>query len=172
MQPKANGEGCRMRRTTLVAVIATAGLFIVGVATPASALTVTRTTTTITSHVRWPCPGADPVEHYTLVFRDTTYERDGVRTKMISHYTWRGVITSRTTGAPIRDNGTWNQVFSFNASGKRVVRTVTTGAMWRLTIPGHGMVVQQTGRMVQEGNHTWPTPQGGFADPTPMCPHV
>ena len=161
-----------MRRTALVAAVAMAGLSIVGMATPALALTVSRSSTEIASSVHWPCPGPDPLEQYTLVFRDTTYERDGVRIMVISHVTWRGVITNRTTGAPLRDDGTWNQVFTFNASGKRVVRTVTTGAMWRLTIPGHGMVVQQTGRLVQMGNHTWSTPQGGFADPTPMCPYV
>ena len=161
-----------MRRSALVAVVATASLLMVATAAPASALTVTRSTTTITSHVGWPCPGPNPVEHYTLVIRDTTYERAGVRFKTISHYTWRGVIANRATGAPLRDDGTWNQVFTFNATGKRVVRTVTTGAEWRLTIPGHGMVVQQTGRSVQEGRHVWSTPFGGFADPSQMCPYV
>jgi len=38
-----------MRRSALVAVVATAGLLMVATAAPASALTVTRSTTTITS---------------------------------------------------------------------------------------------------------------------------
>lgn len=161
-----------MRRAALVAIVAMVGLSIVGMETPASALTVSRSSTEIASTVHWPCPGPDPAEHFTLVFRDTTYKRDGVGVMVISHVTWRGTLVNRTTGALVRDDSTWNQVFTFNTTGKRIVRTVTTGAVWRLTIPGHGIVVHQSGRSVTEGNDTWSTPFGGLTNPSPMCAYV
>ena len=47
-----------------------------------------------------------------------------------------------------RDDGTWTTVSFYGPSGKHVVRTTTSGAVWRFTVPGEGIVVHQTGRIV------------------------
>src|SRR5262245_23098787 len=100
-------EGVSMRRSAILAVIAITTMVGAATGVPAQALTVTRRTTVLELTTRWRCPGADPVEHYTLTFHDTVFERAGVRTRVISHAAWRGIITSRSTGDPVRDTGNW-----------------------------------------------------------------
>jgi hypothetical protein len=159
-----------LRTMCIAAAVAIAALGLGAV--PAAAQTVTHETTSFTATTRWPCPGHDPVEHYRLTFHDTTFKRDGVRVRLISHAIWRGWITNRTTGALVRDDSNWTEIVTFNATGRREVRHVTVGSVWRLTIPGHGIVVHQSGRTVTDQSGTTSTPFGGFADPSKMCPYV
>jgi len=141
-------------------------------APPAVAMQVTHDRAVFTDTVDWQCPGADPVERFTVTSRSTTFVRDGKRVRMIEHSAWRGVITHRETGARIRDDGNWATVYVYR--GQRVVRRVTTGSVWRLTVPGHGIVMHQTGRAVydEETNDEWATPFGGFISSSGMCPYV
>jgi hypothetical protein len=145
-------------------------LALVGAA-PSAALTVTHETSSFDGTIAWSCPGPDPIEHYTLTTRTTTFTLGDRRVREMHHSQWRGWITNRETGALIRDNGTWNDVYIFE--GKQVVRAVTTGAVWRFTVPGHGIVVHQTGRLVFEpGGDEWSTPFGGFTDISKLCAYV
>jgi hypothetical protein len=157
-----------MRRSLLVlSVIAT----VLAVAAPAGAMTVRHETTSFDATIHWSCPGPDPLERYTLTTRTTTFSVDGHRVRVIAHAHWRGWLTDRDTGAQIRDDGAWTDVYTYR--GRRIVKIVTTGAVWRLTIPGHGMVVHQTGRSVYEpGEGSQSTPFGGQADVSALCPYV
>jgi len=160
-----------MFRKTIVAV--GVALVAVGAApTGAQALTVTHTTSSFSSTTRWPCPGRNPVEQFTLTFHDTTFERHGARLRAVSHATWRGWITNRTTGALVRDASNWTEIFTFGPNGHKVIRHVTVGAVWRLTIPGQGIVLQQTGRDVIDPDGETSTPNAGFIDVSAMCPFV
>jgi hypothetical protein len=79
------------------------------------------------------------------------FTRDGDRIRAGYHVRWRGWITHRDTDQPIRDNANWNEVHTYRDGD--LVRIVTTGAVWRLVIPGHGIVMHQSGRyeLVSEG---------------------
>lgn len=139
--------------------------------TPAAAMTVTHETSSYDATTSWRCPGENPVEHYTLTARTTTFKVGGERIREHVHVQWRGWITSRETGERVRDDGTWNEVYVFD--GRHLVRRIFTGAIWRFVFPGHGIVVQQTGRAVyQEGSDDWTTPLGASPDFTPLCRYV
>ena len=145
--------------------------FVAMSASPAAARTVTHETSSFDATIPWQCPGPNPIEHYTLTTRTTTFFLGGKRVRVIDHQQWRGWITNRETGALIRDNGNWNDVYTYE--GNHVVRGVTTGAVWRFTVPGHGIVVHQTGRSVFErGADEWSTPFGASADVAALCPYV
>jgi hypothetical protein len=158
-----------MLRKTLIAAIVAVGVL---AGTPAQALTVTHHTSSITSTAHWTCPGRDPVEHFTATFHESVFKRDGVRVREITHISWRGWITNRSTGALIRDDGNWTVIVTYNDTGRRFVRSALTGATWRLTIPGVGIVVHQSGRQAFSHGVETETPFGGIADPSAMCPYV
>jgi hypothetical protein len=50
-------------------------------------------------------------------------------------------LTNLATGFTIRDDGTWKDVFSFDDPENVTV----VGSNFHITIPGHGMVGQDTG---------------------------
>jgi hypothetical protein len=159
-----------MRRIGL-AVWATAMALVGSAATPSAAMTVTHETSSFDGTIGWSCRGHDPIEHYTLTTRTTSFAVGDTRVREIQHSQWRGWIANRETGELIRDDGTWNDVYTFD--GKHIVRIVTTGAVWRFTVPGHGIVVHQTGRTVFEpSGDEWSTPFGGFADISKLCAYV
>jgi hypothetical protein len=137
----------------------------------ATALTVRHNIYTGGATIGWSCPGHDPQETFTTVTRETLFLQDGQRVRAVEHTHWRGWITNRETGELVRDDGDWNTTLFFR--GRHVVRAVTTGAVWRFTVHGHGIVVHQTGRYVSEqGEDDWATPFGGFADFSALCAYV
>jgi hypothetical protein len=139
--------------------------------TPASAMTVTHTVSSYDSITQWRCPGDNPVEHYTLTARTTTFKVRGERVREHVNVQWRGWITSRDTGELVRDAGSWNEMYFYD--GKHLVRSIFTGAVWRFVVPGHGIVVQQTGRAVYEpGTDDWTTPFGASPDYSALCQFV
>jgi hypothetical protein len=156
-------------RRSLVMLLSIAATILV--AAPAEAMTVRHETSSFDAEIHWPCPGRDPVERYTLATRTTSFFVDGTRVRVIDHQHWHGWITDRDTGAQIRDDANWTDVYTYR--GRHLLKAVVTGAIWRLTIPGHGIVVHQTGRSVFEpGVGTQETPFAGQADITKLCPYV
>ncbi len=122
--------------------------------------------------IHWSCPGHDPVEHATTTVRTTEFWAGGVRVRSIEHWRWRGRLENRETGELVRDDGAWTEVLFYNSSGKRIVRRTTSGAVWRLTFPGEGIVVHQTGREVAGDDEYFASTFGGFADSSLLCPFV
>jgi len=160
-----------MQRVLFIAMAALMTIGSVALADPAVAMTVTHKTTTREDTIDWTCPGKDPVEHYTETFRVTTFRRDGHRVKEITHTTWRGWVEIRGTDDTIRDAAGWTIITTF--SHGHFVRSITAGAVWRFTVPGHGMVVHQTGRsVVVHGGDSKESTYAAFADPSAMCPYV
>jgi hypothetical protein len=164
------GEGATMGRRLVVAVIATVG--IVGAhMSSAAAMTVKHETSSFDGTIAWSCPGPNPLEHYTLTTHTTTFFVAGTRVRVIAHQEWRGWITNRDTGELMRDAGNWSNVYTYE--GRHVVRGVTTGVIWRFTVPGHGIIVHQSGRSVfQQDGESSETPFGGFADVGQLCQYV
>jgi hypothetical protein len=157
-------------RRSLVVTVSLAGMLLVGTASPAQAMTVRRETSSYHATINWPCPGPDPVERYTLTTHTTTYSVDEQRVRVIDHAHRRGWLVDRDTGALIRDDANWTDVYTYR--GRHLVRGVLTGAVWRLTIPGHGIVVHQTGRSVFGPGENSETPFGGQADISQLCAYV
>ena len=159
-----------MRKLLPVLVLLTT----VATAAPATAMRVTHEKDSYSGSASWSCPGKNPQEDYTVTSRSTTFRRDGVRTRIISHQHWRGWITSRQDGALVRDDGDWTVVNTFGPNGNRVIRSVTTGSVWRLTVPGDGIVVHQAGRSWYNpaSGDSGSSAAGGFADPSDMCDYV
>jgi hypothetical protein len=122
--------------------------------------------------VRWRCPGRDPVEHATTTVHRTVFWNGGVRVRVIEHTLWKGHIENRTTGALMRDAGSWTLTSTYAPNGRRIIRQATTGSVWRFTVPGEGIVVHQTGRQVIGQGQDFESAFGGFADSTLMCPFV
>jgi hypothetical protein len=159
-----------MKRILLVATMVAGALTVVG-GSPAAAMTVKHETSSYDATIPWTCPGPNPIEHYTLSTQTTTFFVGGKRIRVIDHQEWRGWITNRETGERIRDAGNWNDVYTYE--GNHVLRGVTTGAVWRFTVPGHGIVVQETGRsLFEQGSDSWETPFGGSPDVSALCPYV
>lgn len=150
-----------MTRRTIAALLG--ALLLLPLGLPAAAAIPEHETDTQELNVRWRCPGEDPRERATMTTRRTTYSRDGRRVKVIAHVQWRGWITHRETGALLRDDATWTETYHYD--GRRLLRTVLTGGIWRLVVPGHGIVMHQTGRRVTiEGDDAFETPF--FAEPS------
>ena len=61
-------------------------------------------------------------------------------------------MENRDTGELLRDDGDWTVVLFYGPSGNRVVRLTTSGAVWRLTVPGEGIIVHQSGRLIRIGD--------------------
>ncbi|MDP9184319.1 MAG: hypothetical protein M3O29_01460 [Actinomycetota bacterium] len=146
--------------------------FALTTAAPASAMTVTHTVHVDQFDVHWTCPGHDPVEHATTTVRITEFWADGVRVRSITHWLWRGWLENRDTGELLRDDGSWTVVSLYGPSGNRVVRTTISGAVWRFTVPGEGIVVHQTGRAVYGDDEEFTSAFGGSADTSLLCAFV
>ena len=66
------------------------------------------------------------------------------QTHMVIHLNNKATITNLATGFSFRDNGAWKDVLHFDEMGN--LETVTTiGSIVRVTLPGVGMLVQDTG---------------------------
>ncbi len=140
--------------------------------TPAGALVVVHETESYEGTIDWICPGRNPVESYVQTWHSAVFKRDGKAVRRIVHITWRGAIRHRETGAVIRDNANWTDVYILD--GHRVLRSYTSGVIWRLAIPGHGIVVHQSGHLVynNETDTEWSSPQAMSPDISAMCPYV
>ncbi len=141
-------------------------------AIPARAMTVTHSVHVSEFDIHWSCPGRDPVEHATTTVRITEFWADGVRVRSIEHWHWSGRLENRDTGELLRDDGSWTVVSFYGPNGKRVVRSTTSGAVWRFTVPGEGIVVHQTGRAVYGDDEEFTSAFGGSADSSPLCAFV
>ena len=142
-------------------------------AAQASATTVTHSVHVSQFDIHWTCPGRDPVEHATTTVRIAEFLADGVRVRSIEHWRWTGRVENRDTGELVRDDGSWTVVLFYGPSGNRVVRITTSGAVWRLTVPGEGIIVHQTGRLVRIGDDDeFTSTFGGRADSLPLCAFV
>jgi hypothetical protein len=65
-------------------------------------------------------------------------------THLAIHNNYTSTLTNLATGFAIDDNGAWMDIFHFDELGD--LETVTTiGSIFRITIPGQGMVSQDTG---------------------------
>ena len=140
-------------------------------AAQASATTVTHSVHVSRFDIHWTCPGRDPVEHATTTVRITEFRADGVRVRQIEHWHWTGRVENRDTGVLLRDDGDWTVVLFYGPSGNRVVRLTTSGVVWRLTVPGEGIIVHQSGRLIRTGDGTdiFTSTFGGRADSSPLC---
>ena len=140
----------------------------------ASAMTVRHHVDTSHYDIHWTCPGPNPIEHVTTTVRITEFWDDGARVRQIEHWHWTGRIENRDTGQVLRDNGDWTVVLTYGPSGNRVVRLTTSGVVWRLTVPGEGIIVHQSGRLIRRGDGTdiFTSTFGGRADPSPLCAYV
>jgi hypothetical protein len=169
-------EGKAMRtRGSLVRVGVTFSLVLaLGLATaaPANASTVRHRVDVSHFDAHWPCPGRDPVEHATTTVHTTEFWVGGVRVRSIEHWLWKGRLENRETGALMRDDGAWTTVNTFGPTGKQVIRSSTSGAVWRFTVPGQGIVVHQTGRSVVGDAVEFASTFGGSADSSPLCAFV
>lgn len=144
-----------MTRRTIVALVGVV-LLLLPLASHAVAEIPEHDTSTDELDVRWRCPGRDPREHATMTTREVEFTRDGERTKSIVHVRWRGWITHRDTGELVRDDAAWNETYHYR--GRELLRIVITGAIWRLVIPGHGIVMHQSGRRVTLDDDVFETP--------------
>jgi hypothetical protein len=138
----------------------------------ASAMTVTHSVHVSWFDIHWTCPGRDPVEHATTTVRITEFSTDGIRVRQIEHWHWTGRLENRDTGELLRDDGDWTVVLFYGPSGNRVVRLTTSGVVWRLTVPGEGIIVHQSGRLIRTGDNEtdlFTSTFGGRADPSPLC---
>jgi hypothetical protein len=164
------GSIARLGVTLIVAVG-----FALTTAAPANAMVVTHRVEVALFDVHWSCPGRDPVEHATTTVRITEFRTDGVRVRQIEHWHWTGRVEDRDTGDMLRDDGDWTVVLFYGPSGKRVVRLTTSGVVWRLTVPGEGIIVHQSGRLIRAGDNEtdlFTSTFGGRADPSPLCAFV
>ncbi len=143
-------------------------------AAQASAMTVRHHSDVSHFDIHWTCPGRNPVEHATTTARITEFWADGVRVRQIEHWHWTGRVENRDTGELLRDDGDWTVVLYYGPSGNRVVRLTTSGVVWRLTVPGEGIVVHQSGRLIRDGAGTdlFTSTFGARADPSPLCAFV
>ena len=141
-------------------------------AASASAMTVKHSVHVAHFDIHWTCPGRDPVEHATTTVRITEFWANGIRVRSIEHWLWSGRLENRDTGELLRDDGGWTVVLFYGPSGNRVVRSTTSGAVWRLTVPGEGIVVHQTGRAVYGDDEEFTSAFGGPADSSPLCSFV
>ncbi len=162
-------------RRSVVVVSATLAIALglaLATAAPASAMTVKHTVHVDQFDVHWGCPGHDPVEHATTTVRITEFWAAGVRVRSIEHWLWRGWLENRDTGELVRDDGSWTVVSFYGPSGNRTVRSTTSGAVWRFTVPGEGIVVHQTGRAVYGDDEEFTSAFAGFADSSALCAFV
>jgi hypothetical protein len=111
---------------------------------------------------RTTCPFAIHVEGQdkVIVQRFDTY--------IVFHNVYTSTLTNLVTGFAIQDNGDWKDIDHF---GQPNVTTV--GTNFRITIPGHGMVGQDTGIITVNNNTGEVLFEGGphenFADPQLIC---
>ena len=140
----------------------------------ASAMTVRHHVDVSRYDIHWACPGPNPVEHVTATVRITEFRIDGVRVRQIEHWQWTGRLEHRDTGKLLRDDGNWTVVLTYGPSGNRVVRLTTSGVVWRLTVPGAGMIVHQSGRLIRSGDGTdlFSSTFGARADESPLCAYI
>jgi hypothetical protein len=144
-------------------------------ATQANAMAVAHSVAIAQFDIHWSCPGRDPVEHATTTIRIAKFRADGVLVRQIEHWHWLGRVENRETGEILRDAGDWTVVLLYGPSGNRVVRLTTSGVVWRLTVPGEGIIVHQSGRLIRTGDNEtdlFTSTFGGRADPSPLCAFV
>jgi hypothetical protein len=141
----------------------------------ASAMSVTHSVSVSRFGIHWACPGRDPVEHVTTTVRITEFRADGVRVRQIEHWHWTGRVENRDTGELLRDDGDWTVALFYGLGGNRVVRITESGVVWRLIVPGEGIIVHQSGRLIRTGDNEtdlFTSTFGGRADPSPLCRFV
>jgi hypothetical protein len=84
------------------------------------------------------CPFAVEVDGHNKIMVQV-YE-----TSVVVHNNYKATYTNLATGFSIDDNGTWMDITRLDGQGNAT--TVTTiGSIFRITIPGQGMVSQDTG---------------------------
>jgi hypothetical protein len=87
---------------------------------------------------------------------------------IVFHNVYTSTLTNLVTGFAIQDNGDWKDIDHF---GQPNVTTV--GTNFRITIPGHGMVGQDTGIITVDNNTGEVLFEGGphenFQDPELVC---
>jgi hypothetical protein len=111
---------------------------------------------------RTTCPFAIHVEGQdkVIVQRFDTY--------IVFHNVYTSTLTNLTTGFAFQDNGDWKDIDRF---GQPNVTTV--GSNFRITIPGRGMVGQDTGIITVNNNTGEVLFEGGphenFQDPELVC---
>jgi hypothetical protein len=144
-------------------------------AAQASAMTVTHGVGGSRYDIRWPCPGLDPVEHVTTAVRSTAFWDNGIRVRQIEHWHWTGRVQNPDGGEPLHDDGDWTVVLFYGPNGNRAVRLTTSGVVWRLTVPGEGIIVHQSGRLIRTGDNAtdlFTSTFGARADPSALCAFV
>jgi hypothetical protein len=90
-------------------------------------------------------------------------------TNVAAHNEYRSTLTNLATGFTIQDDGAWKDVFFFNDPENVTV----IGSNFHITIPGHGMVGQDTGKIIVVNETGEVLFEGGvhenFRDPQLTC---
>jgi hypothetical protein len=136
------GELTMLRR---VLTLALAVLFLLVVAVPASAKAPVAK---FTDEFDFVVPSADSGcdFDFLVVGTDKIQVRAFDMTEIISH-NQKATLTNLDNGQSLDDNGTWKDTLTFDGDGN-LVSIDTTGSIFRITIPGQGIVVQDTGKIV------------------------
>jgi hypothetical protein len=97
----------------------------------------------------WSCPGQDIRERYVVTYHGTVFPRqtDGTHREIV-HAKWRGWMRNGNTGELVHDDANWTETWTMR--GNHPLRVAFSGQGWKVTIPGHGIVVQHIGRRVYE----------------------
>ena len=66
------------------------------------------------------------------------------QTHLVIHNEFKSTLTNLATGFFLDDNGAWKDVLHFDEMGD-LENVTTIGSIFRITVPGHGIVVQDTG---------------------------
>ena len=72
-------------------------------------------------------------------------------THLMVHNEYQSTITNLATGFSIRDPGAWTDIFHFDELGE-LENVTAIGSIFRITIPGRGIVAQDTGIITLDVN--------------------
>lgn len=66
---------------------------------------------------------------------------------VIQHNNFKSTITNLSNFQSLDDNGTWKDTLTFDEDGN-LLTIDTTGSIFRITLPGQGIVAQDTGKIL------------------------
>lgn len=66
---------------------------------------------------------------------------------VIQHNNFKSTVTNLSNLQSFDDNGTWKDTFTFDEDGN-LLTIDTTGSIFRITMPGQGIVAQDTGKIL------------------------
>jgi hypothetical protein len=142
-------------KTLLLAMLGTVGIYGLGAPTsaqaaPPSSSTVTFTDIGLVTH----CNGFDALAHYEVRLTETFFfDKNGVPTRLQFHGVAFGTIRNSQTGYSLKDAPSVRNGFIDFKSGSATF----VGVDFHVTVPGAGVVLLQSGRIVFPGPDAPPT---------------